>query len=137
MLTSVQIGGAINALARGGNSISVSNPVALYVHDFDTSSFQLDTASTIGTPTDDDLVENPSLVDPTKVFVWQRGDISINQGLRLQVMIPSGVTGKNGQQLTVSNIWDKNTHQHIRYGAQFADYVTMSVSAVTTKAQVA
>lgn len=38
--------------------------------------------------------------------------------------------GKDGKPLTVSNIWDPITMTHIMYGAQFADYVTMSVSAV-------
>lgn len=97
-----------------------------------------DTVNTTGTASDEDLIP---IEQPEKVFLFQRFGLladrktpAPNQGLRLQVKVPDGVQGKNKQQLNVSNIYDTATGQHIRYGAQFADYVTMSVSAVAIKA---
>ena len=110
----------------------VADPVALYIHSFDTSSFSLDTGGTTDPADPKNLIKIPP-----GVFNWQRGDITKNQGLRLQVTIPSTVTGKNGQALNVSNIWDRSSKKHIKYGAQFTDHITMSVSAVTIPAPVA
>ena len=67
---------------------------------------------------------------PKGVFVWVRGDIKKNQGLRLTVRMPENLKGKNRMPLTVSNIYDPEKSVHIKYGAQFADRITMSVSAV-------
>ena len=110
----------------------VANPVALYINSFDTKQFLLDTGGTSGDPNPDNLKPVPP-----EVFKWQRGDITKKEGLRLQIQIPSGLKGKDGTQLTVSNIWDKGRKRHIQYGAQFADYITMSVSAVAINSTVA
>lgn len=71
---------------------------------------------------------------PEGTFNWQRGDIDKNMGLRLQVKIPDGVLGSGpdnkGRQLTVSDIVDSKTGNNIMYGAQFADYITMTVKGV-------
>jgi len=71
---------------------------------------------------------------PAGTFRWQRGNIAKNMGLRLQVQIPDGVvgTGENnkGRQLTVSDIVDTSNNQNIMYGAQFADYIRMTVKGV-------
>ncbi|GME26684.1 putative alpha-galactosidase B [Neofusicoccum parvum] len=122
------IGGAINQYARAGNALSVADPVALYIASIDTSNFYLDLASTTGDASNANL---EPIDDDSSIFVFTRGDIAKGQGLRFTVKIPEGKLGKNGQQLNVSNIYDKKTKQHIRYAAQIADYVTMSVSAVT------
>lgn len=110
----------------------VANPIALYIHDFDTSNFQLDTGGTKDPANPSNLVPLPD-----GVFNWQRGDITKQQALRLKVTIPDTVKGKDGKALNVSNIWDKATRKHIKYGAQFADYITMSVSAVTVPGKAA
>lgn len=81
---------------------------------------------TTGTANHNDLEEIKNIDD---VFVFQRGDIKTNQGLRFRVKVPEGLKGRNKQQLTVSNIYDTDMNQHIRYGGQIADYVTMSVTA--------
>ncbi|KAF7539838.1 hypothetical protein G7Z17_g12338 [Cylindrodendrum hubeiense] len=119
------IGSTINALARKGSSVSIANPIALYIHHFSTSNFQLDVQGT-----GEDMIDVP---DGT--FNWQRGDIDKNMGLRLQVKIPDGIVGEGpdnkGRQLTVSDIVDNKTNNNILYGAQFADYITMTVKGVT------
>jgi hypothetical protein len=122
------IGGGINSLAQSGSIISIQDPVGLYIHNVDLSNFKFDTAKTTGTASDEDLVP---IDKPEEVFIVQRGDFTISRGLRFKVQVPEGRLGKNGQQLNVSNIWDTKTKQHIRYGAQIADYVTMGVTAVT------
>jgi hypothetical protein len=113
----------VNSIARAGNSVSIYNPVALYIYSFNTASFMLDKAGD-GT----DLVPLP---DGT--ITWQRGDITKNQGLRVSIQVPPGTLGNNGQPLSVSDIWDTNTGMHINYGAQFADYIKMTVGGVTIK----
>lgn len=91
---------------------------------FVTSTFRLDVEGT---------GENMIPV-PEKTFRWQRGDISKQMGLRLQVQIPDGVVGtgpnNKGRQLTVSDIVDNSNGQNITYGAQFADYITLTVKGV-------
>ncbi|KAL6402246.1 hypothetical protein AUP68_14714 [Ilyonectria robusta] len=118
------IGSAINALARKGASVSIANPVALYIHHFSTSNFQLDVEGT-----------GENMIDvPEGTFNWQRGDIDKNMGLRLQVKISDGVLGtgpdNKGRQLNVSDIVDSKTGTNIMYGAQFAEYITMTVKGV-------
>jgi hypothetical protein len=125
------IGASINGLARAGNMVTVVDPIALYIHEFDTSSFVYDLKSTSGKPKKEHLQE---IKDKDKVFVVQRGDLSKKLGLRIRVAVPDGVKGIDGQQLNVSNIYDTNTKQHIRYGAQFADYILIGVTAVTKPA---
>jgi hypothetical protein len=75
-----------------------------------------------------------NLIDlPDGTFTWERGNIDKSRGLRLRVQIPDGVkgTGKNaGRQLTVTDIFDTDTQSSIRFGAQIADYITMSVNGV-------
>ncbi|KAK1750174.1 hypothetical protein QBC47DRAFT_126078 [Echria macrotheca] len=118
------IGILVNNLARQGASVSIANPVAIYIHSFNTATFQLDIEGT-----------GQNMVDvPDGTFRWQRGNIAKNAGLRLQVQIPDGVvgTGENnrGRQLTVSDIVDTKNGQNILFGAQFADYITMTVKGV-------
>ena len=67
---------------------------------------------------------------PDSWYNWQRGDISKQMGLRLQIKAPAGAKADNGDLLTVSDIYDTNTSFYIQYGAQFADHIEMSVSAV-------
>jgi hypothetical protein len=121
-----QIGSSINKLARGGNSISISDPVGIYIHSFATSTLQLDQKGTGG---------NDLVAIPDGTFTFTRGDISKNQGLRLKVKIPDGITGtgskNNGKQLTVSDIYDTGSQKHIMYAAQLADYIKMTVAGVT------
>lgn len=81
---------------------------------------------TTGTANREDLED---IKDIDQIFQFQRGDINKNQGLRFRVKVPDGLIGHHKQQLTVSNIYDTDTGQHIRYGGQIADYVQMSVSA--------
>lgn len=118
------IGDAINTLARKGTALSVANPVAIYMHHFNTGNFQLDVEGT-----GDNMVDVPA-----GTFRWQRGNIAKNMGLRLQVKIPDGVVGtgpdNKGVQLTVSDIVDTSNNNNILYGAQFADYITMTVKGV-------
>ena len=114
----------MNNLARQGASVSIANPVGIYIHSFNTATFQLDIEGT-----------GNNMVDiPDGTFRWQRGDIAQNAGLRLQVQIPNGIvgTGQNnkGRQLTVSDIVDTKNGQNIMFGAQFADYITMTVKGV-------
>jgi hypothetical protein len=67
---------------------------------------------------------------PDGTFTFERGDIDKEQGLRLKIQIPDGVTAPNGRQLTVSDIYDTKNQRHIDFGAQFADYITMGVHGV-------
>ncbi|KAK4141062.1 uncharacterized protein C8A04DRAFT_39391 [Dichotomopilus funicola] len=120
------IGIGVNTLARNGNLISVADPVAIYMVEFNTANFRLDVDGS-----SQDLQDIP---DGT--FTWVRGDINKKMGLRLKVEIPKGTmgTGQNeGRELTVSDIFDTNTSKYIEFGGQFADYVTMGVSAVVIK----
>ena len=134
-----QIGGTINPVSRGGKSISVADPVALYINNVNWSNFMYDLVDTDGEADSANLIPIPN---PEEVFKCIRGDLynkpnGEGQGLRLHVKVPDGVLGKNGQQLNVSNIYDNSKSYHLRYGAQIADYVTMSVSVVTTGATAA
>ncbi|KAI2634789.1 hypothetical protein GGS26DRAFT_551345 [Hypomontagnella submonticulosa] len=118
----VQIASQINALARDGNKISIADPVAIYMKQFDTSKFGLDV---------DGSGENPEDI-PAGTFTWVRGNIEKGMGLRLHIEVPRDTigTGANaGRQLDVSDILD-SSNQHIRYGAQFADDITMTVNGV-------
>ncbi|KKY35056.1 hypothetical protein UCDDA912_g05006 [Diaporthe ampelina] len=117
------IGIAINNLARNGVSVSIANPVALYMNSFQTANFMLDADGT----------GNNLQPVPDKTFTWVRGDVNKAMGLRLHIQIPEGVkgTGDNeGRQLTVSDLVDTSNGQNILYGAQFADYISMGVAGV-------
>ncbi|KAK4462142.1 hypothetical protein QBC42DRAFT_268512 [Cladorrhinum samala] len=119
-----RIGDAINSQARQGNSLSIANPVAIYMHSFDTGNFKLDVEGT-----------GENMVDvPKGTFNVQRGSLDKHLGLRLQIQIPNGVVGtgpdNKGQQLTVSDIVDTSNNQNILYAAQFADYIQMTVKGV-------
>ncbi|KAJ5312238.1 hypothetical protein N7508_003068 [Penicillium antarcticum] len=127
------IGASINFLARGGASLSVAEPVALYIRAFEIGSFKFDmNGTTDGAATDLRDIENPE-----KVFQWQRGDIKNKAGLRIKIEVPEGLLDNNKKQLLVSNIYDTNKGLHIKYGAQFADYFTMGVSAVGIESKTA
>ncbi|KPM37858.1 hypothetical protein AK830_g8703 [Neonectria ditissima] len=119
-----KIGASINGLARSGNKISIADPVAIYMTQFDSSNFMLDADGT-----GDDLQPVP---DGT--FTWVRGNINKHMGLRLRVEVPQGVVGtgdNEGRQLTVSDLVDITNSQNVNYGAQFADYIHMVVNGVT------
>ncbi|GKZ38164.1 hypothetical protein AbraIFM66950_010159 [Aspergillus brasiliensis] len=123
------IGAAINSLARQSAKLTVAEPVALYIRSFDTSSFYFDVNSTSDSSKPDPKDLKP-IDKPEEVFQWQRGDISTKHGLRIKIEVPQGRKDKHGNQLLVSNIYDKRTQRHIKYGAQFADYFTMGISAM-------
>lgn len=103
------------------------DPIALYMHDADFSSFMLDpTGKRRGN------VEDMTPV-PKGVFDWcDRGDIQEAMGLHLKVKIPEGMKTLDGSRdLNVSDLFDLNNGgQYVLYGSQFADYITMSVSGV-------
>jgi hypothetical protein len=124
------IGGNINQFAIEGKSISVADPVALYIHSFDTSTFKYDLKSTTGTPRAEDL-EDIDEKEAARIFQCVRGDLSKKQGLRLKIEVPKGKVGKDGKtQLNVSNLYDMKTKKHVKFGAQFADYIKIGVTAV-------
>lgn len=119
------IGSLINALARQGISLSIADPVALYINKFDTGSFKLDTSGAQDGDSDNFIPV------PTSWFEFQRGDIKKKQGLRLRIQNNTGQKTNDGSRLlTVSDIYDKSKSVFINYGAQFADYVTMGVAGV-------
>lgn len=103
--------------------MSIADPVAIYMVDFNSSSFKLDQDGT-----------GDNLVDPPQgTFTWVRGDVTKQMGLRLRIQIPDGVkgTGANeGRQMTVSDLIDTNNNSNVQFGAQFADYILMGVKGV-------
>ncbi|KAF5551329.1 hypothetical protein FMEXI_3447 [Fusarium mexicanum] len=129
------IGAAVNEVCRLARdtvlpidaSISVKDPVALYIYDADFSSFLLDrTGKRRGNPREMSPV-------PDGVFDWcGRGDITENMGLHLRVSIPKGMKTDDGSRdLNVSDLFDQNNGgRYVHYGSQFADYIFMSVSGI-------
>ncbi|KAF8544174.1 hypothetical protein BDD12DRAFT_724447 [Trichophaea hybrida] len=111
-----QIGSTINSISRAGNSISIADPVALYIQSFNTSTLLLQTGPDTRIPLPQGTVTYPRGAPP--------------MCLRIQIKIPDGVKGADGTQLTLSDIFDTSTNENIQYGAQFADYITIGVSAV-------
>jgi hypothetical protein len=119
------IGSLINALARQGNSISIADPVALYINKFDTGAFKLDASG--GRDGDSDNF----IPVPASWFEFQRGDIKKKQGLRLRIQNNTAQKTNDGSRLlTVSDIYDKSKSVYLNYGAQFADYIHMGVAGV-------
>ena len=51
--------------------------------------------------------------------------------------VPKDRLDKHGKPLLVSNIYDIRPKRHIKYGAQFADYFTMGISAMGVKGKAA
>lgn len=49
--------------------------------------------------------------------------------LRIRVKIPDGMKKEDGTPYTLSDIFDTKTNTFIQYGAQFADYIQVGVSA--------
>ncbi|KAK1676264.1 hypothetical protein BDP55DRAFT_693485 [Colletotrichum godetiae] len=129
------IGAAVNEVCRLARdrvcpfpvTISVKDPVALYMYDADFSSFLLDrTGKRRGN------IRNMVPV-PEGVFDWcDRGDIAKNMGLHLRVSIPKGLkTDDNSRDLNLSDLFDQNNGgRYVHYGSQFADYIFMSVSGI-------
>ncbi|TFA99040.1 hypothetical protein CCMA1212_009082 [Trichoderma ghanense] len=118
-----KIGSMINSLVVKGAKVSIADPVAIYMREFAASKFMLDV---------DGTGENLQPV-PAGTFTWVRGDIKKYMGLRLHIQVPDGVVGTDGnegRQLTVSDLVDTSNSQNVLYGAQFADYITMSVNGV-------
>ncbi|KAI9370724.1 hypothetical protein BJX61DRAFT_544354 [Aspergillus egyptiacus] len=93
------------------------------------SSFMYDINGT----SDDQTPELVKIENPEEVFCCQRGDIKAHRGLRIKVEVPKGKKDKHGNQLLVSNIYDTAKNRHIKYGAQFADYITMAINAAGIK----
>ncbi|KAJ1323027.1 hypothetical protein MN608_11881 [Microdochium nivale] len=123
-----KIGIGINSLARSGKAVSIVDPVGIYFVEFASDSFQLD----------QDGTGNNLVPAPDGTFTWVRGDIDHNQGLRMHIQIPKGVTGtgdNDGRQLTVGDLVDTNNGQNVKFGAQFADYMKVGVSAVVKDAE--
>ncbi|RPA78852.1 hypothetical protein BJ508DRAFT_416328 [Ascobolus immersus RN42] len=118
------IGSTINTVVLSGQSITIAEPVALYIYAVDTSNLELrygPDASQRASPLPDGIIS------------CVRGDLNKNQGLRIHVEIPDAVKEKyssSGVDLTVSHIFDTKTNEYIMYGSQIADRITMSVSAV-------
>jgi hypothetical protein len=130
-----QIGAGINQKCREGSAIAVSDPVGLYIYDFKTSNFRLDVGDADDdSPDPQDLIDIPS---PERVFRFVRGDVSKNQGLRLHIEIPDDIRGPDNKKLSVSNIYDIQNNTHIRYGAQFADYIHIGLKAAIKPAKAA
>ncbi|KAF4441156.1 hypothetical protein FACUT_2924 [Fusarium acutatum] len=129
------IGSAVNEVCRLARdkvipieaTISVQDPVALYMYDADFSSFLLDrTGKRRGN------IREMSPI-PDGVFDWcDRGDITQNMGLHLRVSIPKGMKTDDGSRdLNVSDLFDQNNGgRYVHYGSQFADYIFMSVSGI-------
>ncbi|KAK6516000.1 hypothetical protein TWF281_004590 [Arthrobotrys megalospora] len=109
------IGSVINNAANGGNSVSLKDPIALYMQSWD---------PLIKNVTLDDV---PILKVPG-LITWVRG--AMPQGLRFTIQVPIGYRPPDGTPRTVSDIWDGNTNQNILYASQLMDYLNMSVSAV-------
>ncbi|KAH8427107.1 uncharacterized protein LDX57_004824 [Aspergillus melleus] len=118
------IGSEINGLARDGKTISIADPVALYISNFEDKFFKLDKHGAESST--EDLVDLPS-----GTIRYERG--SKGSYLRVRIQIPDRTFGtgpKEGKQLTVTDIYDTSTDQYIYYGAQFADHITMCVRGV-------
>ncbi|KAI1320783.1 hypothetical protein F5Y16DRAFT_389559 [Xylariaceae sp. FL0255] len=118
------IGDVVNKIARGGTSVSIANPVAIYMMSVDFSTLMLDINGT-----------GQGMVPvPAGAYQWVRGNINKQMGLRLHIQIPDGWVGKgpenNGHQLTVSDIVDTGNNENIQYASQFADYITMGTKGV-------
>ncbi|KAJ4112503.1 hypothetical protein NW768_011670 [Fusarium equiseti] len=128
------IGAAVNEVCRLAHSevakipvtISVMDPVALYMYDADFSSFLLD-------PTGKRRGNTREMIPvPEGVFDWcDRGDISKNMGLHLRVCVKGMKTTDGSRDLNVSDLFDQNNGgRYVHYGSQFADYIIMSVSGI-------
>lgn len=127
-----QIGALVNVNARNGRDVSIVDPVALYMNVFDTSNFQLEVS---GTQSGAQTKMKPV---PHSWYEFQRGDITLLQGLRLRIQNNSGAKTTEGSRLlTVSDIYDGKTSEYIQYGAQFTDYITMGVAGVVKPGQTA
>lgn len=110
----------VNQLAATRASVSLADPVAIYINKFSRGSFKLD-------PAGDQSILLPI---PEGTFVFERGDIAKGQALRLKIQIPDGYINAEGRQLTVSDIYDTKNLTSIRYGSQFADYILVGVTGV-------
>jgi len=121
-----QIGGTINQAARKGNTLSIADPVALYMQSFDTSNLFLDTSGNR-----DGTAQDPI---PSSWIELQRGSNlgkKVPMGLRLRIRNNTGAKTADGSRLLdVSDIWDDSTQNNIRYAAQFADHIKMGVAGV-------
>ncbi|KAI6774352.1 hypothetical protein HG531_001201 [Fusarium graminearum] len=128
------IGAAVNEVCRLAHSdvvnipvtVSVMDPVALYIYDADFSSFLLD-------PTGKRRGNVREMIPvPEGVFDWcGRGDITKNMGLHLRVSVKGMKTTDGSRELNVSDLFDQNNGgRYVHYGSQFADYIIMSVSGI-------
>ena len=92
------------------------------MYDTNFSGFQLDLSGN---------KDQSNLIDvPDNWYNWQRGDINQSMGLRLQIKPPAGSKAKNGNLLTLGDIYDTLTSNYVQYAAQFTDYIRMAVSGV-------
>lgn len=99
-----------------GVNVTIADPIGLYIKSIDTSSLLLAKSPTNMIPL------------PAGVVTWPRSKPPL--AVRLLITIPPGCLSDTGVQLTVSDIYDTGTKRYIEFGAQFADYITISVSGV-------
>lgn len=126
-----QIGSMVNEAARAGASISLKDPVGLYMDSFAKDEFQLPY---------DSIKEEYSLVGldkkapPGGTFDFQRGNIDQHMGLRLKIQIPDDVmiaTDKDGgkRHANVSDLLD-GSGRNVIYGSRFAENINMHLYGV-------
>ena len=124
----------MNQLALAGHSISVSDPVAIYINDFDTSMFMMDVSGN----------RNGSRLKPVPEgwFKLVRGKMDNPDkpmGLRYRIRNPDDKDKEKNwtidkkRALTVNDIYDIAQLTNIIYASHFAQYFTMGVAGVVTK----
>ncbi|SCX28024.1 hypothetical protein [Mycolicibacterium fluoranthenivorans] len=106
------IGDIVNSLARQGYSITIKNPIGLYIHAIDLTGF----TKPDGTP-----------VTP-EYFTITRG--SVGQGLRAIFAVPPGET-TGGHSFTVSDIAIGGIK--IAFGGQIAKHISMKLTGVAVE----
>jgi len=106
------IGDIVNGLARQGYSITIKNPIGLYIHAIDLTGF----SKPDGTP-----------ITPA-YFTITRG--SVGQGLRAIFAVPPGETA-NGEKFTVSDIAIGGVK--IAFGGQIAKHISIKLTGVAVE----
>jgi Dyp-type peroxidase family len=97
-----KIGSDVNTIARAGLSVSISNPVALYMHSIDPSAFEF-----------------PKGYEFSDFWKVQRGDPAKNMILRAEFSAPKG------SRLDLEAI--KVAGLPLKYGGQMAQYISMVI----------
>ena len=96
----------INKLATKGISAALADPIGIYINNFDTQGFKLDSTGD----------ESQLLNIPEGTIIFRRGDVTKGQALRLKIEILQGVRNTEGRQLAVSDIYDTKNETFIWYG---------------------